>query len=113
MDKATTTEPTKETFVRSAPLWSAEQLEKMGLVLFTDKKAAAKLTDKERNAEIEAFIWVQHVDIDQDHIEACVEDGTWKEEVRRFKRDPRMLWGLGEVTPIMEEMGTMLKAIPK
>ena len=104
---------TKETFLRSASLWAAEQLENMGLVLFHDKKAAAKLSEKEKNAQIEAFIWVQHVDIDQDHIEACIESGTWKEEVRRFKRDPRMLWGLGEVVPIMEEMARMLKAMPK
>lgn len=113
MDKSTTTEPTEETFLRSASLWSAEMLEKMGLVLFHDKKAAAKLTGKEKNAEIEAFLWVHHVDIDQDHIEAAVEAGTWRDALKSFRRDPRMLWGLANVVPVMEEMAKMLKAIPK
>lgn len=103
----------KETFLRSASLWSAEQLEKMGLVLFHDKAAAERLTEQEKNAEIEAFLWVHHLDIDQDHIEAVVEAGTWRDDVRRFKRDPRMLWGLADVVPVMEEMAGMLKAMPK
>jgi len=102
-----------EKLLRSASLWAAEMLEKMGLVLFHDKEAAKTLTEKEKNAEIEAFLWVHHIDIDQDHIEACVDAGTWRDELRRFKRDPRMLWGLADVVPVMEEMAAMLKAMPK
>ena len=119
MDQQDTTPPTAhrqqptEPLLRSASLWSAEQLEKMGLVLFHDKEAAATLTEKEKNAEIEAFLWVHHVDIDQDHIEGTVDAGTWRDELRRFRRDPRMLWGLAEVVPVMEEMAAMLKAMPR
>lgn len=103
----------RKTLLRSASLWSAEQLEKMGLVLFHDKKAAAELTEKEKNAEIEAFLWVHHVDIDQDKIESSIEAGTWRDDLSRFRRDPRMLWGLADVVPVMEEMAKMLKAVPK
>jgi hypothetical protein len=104
---------TKSPLLRSASLWSAEQLEKMDQKLFHDKEAAATLTEKEKNAEIEAFIWVHHVDIDQDHIEAAVEAGTWREEFRKARRNPRLLWGLAEVVPVMEEMAAMLKAMPR
>lgn len=108
-DKATEAAATpKEKFLRSSSLWAIEQLEKMGHVLFLDQQAAAKLTEAEKNAQIEQLLWVHHKDNDEDEIEALVESGDWPAALKKFRRNPRMLWSLAEIEPIMLEMKNYL-----
>ena len=94
----------KETFLRSSSLWAIEMLEKMGHVLFFNKEAAARLSDAEKNIEIEQLLWVHHKDNDEDEIEALVESGDWPAALKKFRRNPRMLWALAEIEPLMLEM---------
>lgn len=100
--------PARVPQLRIPSLWSQEQIEAMDLTIFRDKKAFNSLPPKEKNFDLAAFMWVHHVDHDEDAIEAAVAGGTWRDEVKRFHRDPRSLAALVDVEPTMEVMMRMM-----
>lgn len=108
--KTTKTTPDERApLLRDPSLWSYEQVMEMGLRFFTDKEGFKALPEKEQHRDICAFIWVHHVEIDEDHIEAAVADGTWRDEVRRFHRDPRSIAALPDVEPMLAKMVAMMR----
>ena len=111
-DNAPKPTPDRPALLRGGSLWSLELLEKMGLLMASDKpddqKAFKALSKEEKNREVEALIWVHHVDNDEDEIEAIVEAGEWEAAVKKFRRDPRMLYALSEVEPLMQAVIDML-----
>jgi hypothetical protein len=104
----TETESSREPLLRIPSLWSYDQVEEMKLKIFTDKEGFKALSKKEQSEDLAAFMWVHHVDHDENAIEAAVADGTWRDEVKRFHRSPDSLACLPEVEPRIQEMMRMM-----
>lgn len=104
----TETESARPALLRVPSLWSYDQIEEMKLKIFTDKKGFAALSKKEQSEDLAAFMWVHHVEHDEDVIEAAVASGTWRDAVKRFHRSPRSLACLPEVEPRIQEMMRMM-----
>ncbi len=80
----------------------------MGQVLFFDREAGDKLSEDEKEREIQQVIWVHHVDNDEDEIERLVASGDWEDAFKKFRRNPRMLHALPEVNAILGALADML-----
>lgn len=118
-DNSLITDDTSETASAVAPatrtpqlripsMWSQEQVEAMDLTIFRDKEAFKTLPKKEQNFDLAAFMWVHHIDHDEDGIEAAIAAGQWREAVKAFQREPRSLAALVDVEPTMEVMLKMM-----
>lgn len=100
-------EPVRE-YLRDVSLETIDHVQALGLSLFLEKKP--KLSEKERDRQVLALIWLLSKCNDESDIADAVEDSparAWS-EIDVFRRDPRALWALPEVVPAVQKVREIL-----
>lgn len=98
-------EPVRE-FLRDVSLETIDHATALGLSLFLEAKP--KLSEKERDRQVLALIWLLSKCVDEDEIAAIVAGGRAWETIDRFRRDPRAMHALPEVVPAVQKVREIL-----